>query len=99
MPSPTIRTSSPPRLSRYIGPALVALTADAKVGAKAGQVLTSWDLAEEYELYDVNGTCPHWRRHFAEYVQSPPPGLSPKGVVQTHRQQDRPPVDPHHHET
>jgi len=54
---------------RYVGRAVAALAADPHVAAKAGQVLTSWDLAEEYDLHDVDGSKPHWGRHFAEHVQ------------------------------
>ena len=39
------------------------------IAAKAGRVLTSWDLAEEYALHDVDGSRPSWGRHFAEQVQ------------------------------
>lgn len=53
---------------RYIGRAVAALAADPQVAAKAGRVLTSWDLAEEYDLHDVDGTHPHWGRHFATHV-------------------------------
>jgi hypothetical protein len=35
---------------------------------RAGQVLTSWDLAEQYGFDDVDGTRPNWGRHFAENV-------------------------------
>jgi len=54
---------------RYVGRAVAALAADPHVAAKAGRVLTSWDLAEEYDLHDLDGTRPHWGRHFTEHVQ------------------------------
>lgn len=54
---------------RYIGRAVAALAADPNVADKAGRVLTSWDLAEEYALHDVDGSRPNWGRHFAEHVQ------------------------------
>jgi len=53
---------------RYIGRAVAALAADPQVATKAGRVLTSWDLAEEYDLHDIDGSRPHWGRHFAEHV-------------------------------
>lgn len=55
---------------RYVGRAVAALAADPGIASKAGQVLTSWDLGEEYDLHDVDGTRPHWGRHFAEHVQA-----------------------------
>lgn len=55
---------------RYVGRAVAALAADPDVAGKTGRVLTSWDLAEEYGLRDVDGTQPHWGRHFAEHVQA-----------------------------
>ncbi len=48
---------------RYVGRAIAALAADPKVGERTGQVLTSWDLAEEYDIEDVDGRRPHWDRH------------------------------------
>ena len=57
---------------RFLGRVVAALAGDPDVAAKAGRVLTSWDLAEEYGIYDVDGTRPHWGRHFAEHVQAQP---------------------------
>lgn len=51
---------------RYIGRAVAALAADPGVGARSGQVLASWDLAEDYGFRDVDGRRPNWARHFAE---------------------------------
>ena len=48
---------------RYVGRAVAALAADANVHDRTGQVLTSWDLAEVYDLLDVDGSRPHWGRH------------------------------------
>ncbi len=53
---------------RYVGRAVAALAADPAVPSKAGQVLTSWDLAEEYDLHDVDGSRPHWGQHFATNI-------------------------------
>ena len=52
---------------RYIGRAVAALAADPNIASKAGGVLTSWDLADEYDLHDVDGSRPHWGRHFTEH--------------------------------
>ncbi|GAA4603251.1 NAD(P)-dependent dehydrogenase (short-subunit alcohol dehydrogenase family) [Actinoplanes octamycinicus] len=47
----------------YVGRAVAALAADPAVSKRSGQVLTSWDLAEEYGFTDVDGRRPHWDRH------------------------------------
>lgn len=57
---------------RFVGRAVASLAADPQVAAKAGQILTSWDLAEEYGFDDVDGRRPNWGRHFAEHVSGPP---------------------------
>lgn len=49
----------------FVGRAIATLAADPAVHARTGQVLTSWDLAEEYGIRDVDGRQPHWGRHFA----------------------------------
>lgn len=50
---------------RYFGRAVAAMAADPAVHTKTGRVLTSWDLAEEYDFDDVDGSRPHWGRHMA----------------------------------
>ena len=55
---------------RYVGRTVAALAADPDVAGKAGRVLTSWDLAEEYDLRDVDGTRPHWGRHIDGHAPS-----------------------------
>ncbi len=57
---------------RFIGRVVAALASDPDVNAKAGQVLTNWDLAEEYGIDDIDGTRPNWGRHFDEHAQSAP---------------------------
>jgi NAD(P)-dependent dehydrogenase (short-subunit alcohol dehydrogenase family) len=52
---------------RYVGRAVAALAADPHVHRRSGQVLTSWDLAEEYDLHDIDGSRPHWGRHFTHH--------------------------------
>ncbi|MGC5629275.1 SDR family oxidoreductase [Georgenia sp. Z1344] len=51
---------------RFLGRVVAALAADPQVANRTGQVLTSWDLAEEYGIDDVDGRRPHWGRHIAE---------------------------------
>ena len=65
----------------FVGRALAALAADPKVSARSGKVLTSWDLAEEYGITDVDGSRPHWGRHFQE--------TRPPGCRQLRRGEDR----------
>ncbi|MDP9418369.1 MAG: SDR family oxidoreductase [Actinomycetota bacterium] len=54
---------------RFVGRTIAALAADPAVASKAGRALTSWDLAEEYDVDDVDGSRPHWGRYFAEHVR------------------------------
>jgi NAD(P)-dependent dehydrogenase (short-subunit alcohol dehydrogenase family) len=48
---------------RYIGRAVVALAADAKVKNKSGRVFSTWALAREYGFTDLDGTRPDWGRY------------------------------------
>jgi NAD(P)-dependent dehydrogenase (short-subunit alcohol dehydrogenase family) len=48
---------------RYVGRAVAALACDPAVAKRSGQVLTSWDLAQEYGFADIDGRRPHWDRH------------------------------------
>jgi NAD(P)-dependent dehydrogenase (short-subunit alcohol dehydrogenase family) len=57
---------------RYIGRVITALATDPHVERKSGQVLTSWDLAEEYNVYDLDGSRPHWGRHFTDNILDAP---------------------------
>lgn len=56
---------------RYVGRAVAALAADPAVASRTGQVLTSWELAEEYGLVDVDSSQPHWGRHIAGHTAAP----------------------------
>ncbi len=49
----------------YVGRAIAALAADPKLILKTGQVLSSWELADEYGFDDVDGAHPHWDRFLA----------------------------------
>jgi NAD(P)-dependent dehydrogenase (short-subunit alcohol dehydrogenase family) len=55
----------------YVGRALAALAADPDIKKKSGQVLSSWDLSDEYGFTDADGSRPHWGRHFAETYGTP----------------------------
>ena len=64
----------------FVGRAIAALAADPKVSTRTGQVLTSWNLAEEYDVTDIDGSRPHWGRHFQENVLVVrPEGSGPPG--------------------
>jgi hypothetical protein len=52
----------------FIGRAVAALAADPAVADKAGTVVATWDLAEEYGFDDIDGRRPHWMRFFREMV-------------------------------
>lgn len=49
----------------YIGRAVAALADDPDVSRFAGQALSSWGLSEVYDFTDLDGSKPHWGRHFA----------------------------------
>jgi NAD(P)-dependent dehydrogenase (short-subunit alcohol dehydrogenase family) len=49
----------------FIGRAVAALAADARVLERSGDVLSSWALGREYEFDDYDGRRPDWGRHFA----------------------------------
>jgi NAD(P)-dependent dehydrogenase (short-subunit alcohol dehydrogenase family) len=53
---------------RFVGRAVAALAADPKVLARSGQTLSSWDVAREYKLTDVDGSRPDWLAHFRAKV-------------------------------
>jgi len=48
----------------YVGRAVAALAADPKIFQKSGRVFSSWDLAVEYGFRDLDGSQPHFVRHF-----------------------------------
>lgn len=56
----------------YIGRVIAALAADPDIHSKTGTVLTSWDLAEEYDIDDIDGRRPHWGSHFATNILKSP---------------------------
>jgi NAD(P)-dependent dehydrogenase (short-subunit alcohol dehydrogenase family) len=51
----------------FVGRAVAALASDPKVLRKSGGLYSSWALAEEYGFDDLDGTRPHWWRHFTEH--------------------------------
>lgn len=57
-----------PETPHFVGRAVAALAGDPDVGRRTGEVLISWDLAEQYGSHDVDGSRPHWGRHHADEV-------------------------------
>lgn len=58
----------------FVGRAVAALAADPQVSAKNGRVFSSWTLAHEYDLYDLDGSRPDWGAHFSRtYGRTPRP--------------------------
>ena len=49
-----------------VGRCVAALAADPNVSTKNGRVFASWDLAEEYQVNDADGTRPHFVRWLQE---------------------------------
>ena len=52
----------------YVGRAVAALAADPRVKEKSGRLLSSWGLAKEYALTDVDGRRPDWGSFFLRNV-------------------------------
>lgn len=61
----------------FIGQAVVALATDPNVGAKTGQALATWYLAEEYGFNDYDGRRPHWQRFYDKMRAEGVPVLLP----------------------
>jgi NAD(P)-dependent dehydrogenase (short-subunit alcohol dehydrogenase family) len=54
----------------YIGRVVAALAAERNIAARAGQVLMSGDVAQEYGLTDIDGRQPNWRTYYAGVLAS-----------------------------
>ena len=52
----------------FVGRAVAALAADPDVHRKNGRLLSSWDLADEYDFDDLDGRRPEWGRFFRRQV-------------------------------
>jgi len=50
----------------FVGRCVAALAADPQVMNKNGRVFASWDLAQEYDVNDADGTRPHFKRWLDE---------------------------------
>lgn len=49
---------------RFVGRAVAALAADARVKERAGRTYASWTLAREYQFDDLDGSRPDWGTYF-----------------------------------
>ena len=48
---------------RFVGRAVAALATDPEVMARSGRVWSSWGLARDYDLRDLDGSRPDWGAH------------------------------------
>lgn len=55
----------------FVGRAVAALAADPHVMAKTGRVFSSWGLSDEYGFADLDGSRPHWGRHWEKAFGRP----------------------------
>ncbi|MEP7382998.1 MAG: SDR family oxidoreductase [Gemmatimonadota bacterium] len=53
---------------RLVGRAIAALAADHAVMAMNGETVSSWELANKYNLDDVDGTRPDWLTDFRRHI-------------------------------
>jgi len=52
----------------YVGRAVASLAADPQVALKAGKALSTWELVDEYDFHDEDGTQPRWGTYYREVV-------------------------------
>jgi NAD(P)-dependent dehydrogenase (short-subunit alcohol dehydrogenase family) len=57
----------------FVGRAVAALAADPHVFDRSGQLLSSWQVAREYQLTDYDGRRPDWGAHAIDFSVLPPP--------------------------
>jgi len=57
----------------FVGRAVAALAADPQMLAKTGQLLSSWELAREYQFTDHDGRRPDWGALAIDWSPLPPP--------------------------
>jgi NAD(P)-dependent dehydrogenase (short-subunit alcohol dehydrogenase family) len=55
----------------FVGRAIAALAADAKVQRRTGTLVSSWELAREYGFTDYDGRRPDWGRHKIDFSTLP----------------------------
>jgi NAD(P)-dependent dehydrogenase (short-subunit alcohol dehydrogenase family) len=59
----------------FVGRAIAALAADAKVQSRTGMLFGSWELGRDYRLSDYDGRRPDWGRHKIDFSEFPPTWL------------------------
>jgi NAD(P)-dependent dehydrogenase (short-subunit alcohol dehydrogenase family) len=52
----------------FVGRAVAALAADPDVEKKNGRVFASWDLGDEYGIFDADGARPHFARWLRDHM-------------------------------
>jgi NAD(P)-dependent dehydrogenase (short-subunit alcohol dehydrogenase family) len=57
---------------RFVGRAVAALATDPNLLARSGQLFSSWEVAREYGLTDVDGSRPDWGAHQIDFSGLPP---------------------------
>jgi hypothetical protein len=59
----------------FVGRAIVALATDPAIAERTGQLFSSWEVAREYSLTDIDGRRPDWGKHDVDYSEIPLPML------------------------
>jgi NAD(P)-dependent dehydrogenase (short-subunit alcohol dehydrogenase family) len=57
----------------FVGRAIVALASDPSLIERTGQLFSSWEVAREYVLTDIDGRRPDWGKLDIDYSQIPRP--------------------------
>jgi NAD(P)-dependent dehydrogenase (short-subunit alcohol dehydrogenase family) len=59
----------------FVGRAIVALATDPAIPERTGQLFSSWEVAREYGLTDIDGRRPDWGKLDIDYSEIPLPML------------------------
>lgn len=57
----------------FVGRAIVALATDPAIAGRTGQLFSSWEVAREYGLTDIDGRRPDWGKLDVDYSEIPLP--------------------------
>jgi len=55
----------------FVGRAVAALAADPAIMKRTGQLLSSWEVAREFNLTDADGRRPDWGAHVIDFSRHP----------------------------
>lgn len=80
----------------FVGRAVAALAADARVMDKSGGVYGSWTLSDEYGFTDIDGNRPHMGRHLEEHFKEIFDGPTKTGF-RWKLERETPPAHAKHH--